>query len=135
MGKKYREDNKEKIKKYNKEYYEKNKEKFKEYRESSKIKKYKKDYYEKNKEEIYKKSIKWKTINKKKQNKYFIKYRQKNPKQVIARNKARLIKIPKGQLCVVCNKDLAVEKHHEDYDKPLEVMFVCKKCHTKKWKK
>ena len=41
------------------------------------------------------------------------------------------IKIPKGQLCVECNKKLAVEKHHEDYNKPLEVKFLCKGCH--KW--
>ena len=51
------------------------------------------------------------------------------------KTKARLkayykIKIPKGQLCERCNKDLAVERHHEDYNKPLEVVFMCKLCHA-----
>jgi len=44
----------------------------------------------------------------------------------------RKIKIPKGQLCQICNKNLTTDRHHEDYNKPLEVEFLCQECHTKK---
>jgi len=52
--KEYNENNKEKIKEYRNEYYENNKEKIKEYREANKekMKEYKKKYYENNKEKM-----------------------------------------------------------------------------------
>ena len=31
--------------------------------------------------------------------------------------------------CAICG-DLKVEAHHEDYDKPLEVIWLCRKHHT-----
>lgn len=31
--------------------------------------------------------------------------------------------------CSACNKEVFVEAHHEDYEKPLEVIWLCKKCH------
>lgn len=37
--------------------------------------------------------------------------------------------IPKGQLCEFCNKNLAILKHHFDYNKPLDVTFLCNRCH------
>lgn len=51
--------------------------------------------------------------------------------RVKARVASRVIKIPKGQKCQFCNKEMAIEKHHEDYSKPLEVIFTCKPCHHK----
>ncbi|UBH21922.1 hypothetical protein LAU42_09105 [Macrococcus armenti] len=38
-------------------------------------------------------------------------------------------KIVKPNKCEVCCSEGYVEAHHEDYDKPLEVVWVCKKCH------
>src|SRR6185295_16839071 len=32
------------------------------------------------------------------------------------------------QLCAKCG-DPKAEKHHEDYSKPLEVIWLCRKCH------
>jgi len=34
--------------------------------------------------------------------------------------------------CVICGKK--AEKHHEDYDKPLKVVWLCRKHHLKKHK-
>ena len=39
------------------------------------------------------------------------------------------IKIPNGYKCEVCNKNLAINRHHEDYSKPLQVILCCKSCH------
>ena len=65
-----------------------------------------------------------------------IKIFQINPKSEIikenARDKAqRNIPIPKDKLCEICNERKAEFRHHEDYSKPLEIIFICKSCHNK----
>jgi len=42
--------------------------------------------------------------------------------------------VKKGQLikpkvCAICNKEKSLRAHHEDYSKPLEVLWVCNQCH------
>ena len=32
--------------------------------------------------------------------------------------------------CSVCRAETKVEAHHEDYDKPLDVIWMCRKCHV-----
>ena len=98
--------NKDKIKENNKKYYIKNKDKIKKWGEKKKkkIKEYKKKYRIK-------------------------KNRKKNKDKIKAQNLARKIKIPKGTICCICEERLATEKHHEDYDKGLEVWFCCGTCH------
>jgi hypothetical protein len=44
---------------------------------------------------------------------------------------ARRIKIPKGQLCEICNLNLAKVKHHPNHNKYYEVIFACFICHNK----
>lgn len=58
-------------------------------------------------------------------------YAHNNPEKIDAKNKARVIEIPENQLCQRCEKNKATQKHHEDYSKPLEVEFLCRKCHSK----
>lgn len=36
------------------------------------------------------------------------------------------------QPCEVCGSDYRIHRHHPDYDKPLEVMFLCSK-HHQEW--
>jgi len=92
------------------------------------------NYYKNNKEKIKIQSNEWKDKNpirrreilKKNQ----IKAHKENPLIFNARLLAlRHIKIPIGYLCEICNKNLAVHRHHDDYNKPLEVSLICKKCH------
>lgn len=38
----------------------------------------------------------------------------------------------KPSSCIRCNNvDIAIEGHHEDYTKPLEVVWLCRSCHRK----
>ena len=84
----------------------------------------------KNPEKVKANQKKWKKENKGYHNEYNKKYN--GSPQVKARNMANnKIKIPKGMLCQNCHLVPAVEKHHPDYSKPLDILFVCKKCHTK----
>lgn len=53
----------------------------------------------------------------------------KNPSKAASRKRAqRAIKLTK---CQRCNKGVKTQRHHEDYNKPLEVEILCQKCHTK----
>ncbi len=57
-----------------------------------------------------------------------------NPKKHLAR-KLVWRAVAKGTLkkpasCQRCKKPSRVEAHHEDYDKPLDVKWLCAECHT-----
>jgi len=59
----------------------------------------------------------------------------KNHDKVIARvllNQALKIgKVVKPKKCEDCQKRKKLEGHHEDYNKPLVVKWVCRDCHVK----
>lgn len=40
--------------------------------------------------------------------------------------------LSKPSTCMECSKLGKVEAHHDDYSKPLEVLWVCRKCHFRK---
>ena len=122
--------NRELVKLKSKKYYFKNKNK-KEFIE--KRRKQGRIYREKNRESERKRQKIWFMNNRNKVNKRMRDYRKKSNKMKInARNKAQIyIKIPDGQICQECNINLAIQKHHEDYTKPLKVKFLCLACHAK----
>jgi len=62
------------------------------------------------------------------------KYRANNPEKRVAgiavMNALKLKKLTRPESCSVCHKPCRPEGHHFDYSKPLEVVWVCKACHT-----
>lgn len=56
------------------------------------------------------------------------KYRKRNPEKIIAVTLANRYLPDKP--CSVNGCDEAGEKHHEDYSKPLEVLYFCEEHHT-----
>ncbi len=123
---------------YHKKYYENNKQRLKDYqKERRKIlgikprriltpeeilnrylerKKYLKEYWKKNKQIAKEHSLE--------------NYR-KNRDKWRARRISQSIKIPEDKFCELCNIRKATERHHKDYSKPYLVLFICKECHEK----
>ena len=117
-------DKKEYMKKYNAS--KKGKARDKKYQASEKGKKAKKKYFasKKGKEarKKYDASKKGKEARKKAKKKYYLKHPEKIKAQISTR------KLP-NKPCFIrgCNKK--GEKHHEDYSKPLEVLYFCHQHH------
>lgn len=40
-------------------------------------------------------------------------------------------KIIRPTVCPSCDTETFIESHHEDYNKPFDIDWVCKECHTK----
>lgn len=108
--KKYREENREYLLLYSKEYRKQNKEK---------IKKYKKGYNKTNTKEIQE---------------YNNRRRENNPLRykayTIIRDAVRSGKIIKSDTCSKCDANTKIDGHHDDYSKPLEVVWLCRQCHV-----
>lgn len=64
---------------------------------------------------------------------YFINYRKTNKEKYIAHNKVnnaiRDGKLFKPEKCSICKKKKRIIGHHEDYSKPLDVIWMCQGCH------
>jgi len=46
-------------------------------------------------------------------------------------NALRSGKITKADACFFCHKDCALQAHHSDYSRPLDVFWLCASCHGK----
>jgi hypothetical protein len=70
---------------------------------------------------------------------YLEQYRLNNPLKIKAgdriRDMVRSGKIKKPYKCELCSKKGLVHGHHEDYNKPLEVIWLCPVCHASCHKK
>lgn len=145
---KYREKNREKIRRNSREYYRKNNilESTREYREK---------YYRENKEMIIKKQKEYRSKpeikkrrkeyirnyqtsdNAREKHKIYMREAYKDPinkKKSNARSKIsdhiRRGLIKKETNCSLCKSTNNIEKHHPDYNKPLEVIWLCRDCHV-----
>jgi aspartyl/asparaginyl beta-hydroxylase (cupin superfamily) len=105
--KRYRETHKEERSAYHKCWVEGHKEELREYnkkRESEKRREYRKRYEEK--------------------------YPEKYAAHIAVTRALRQGKLTKPDCCDECSQEGYVESHHDDYSKPLEVRWLCKKCHA-----
>lgn len=69
------------------------------------------------------------------QRKWFRENRHKKNAQLKAGRAAHSGKIPIKTACEHCGAKVKLHKHHPDYTKPLEVVFLCPSCHGKAhWK-
>lgn len=61
------------------------------------------------------------------------KWREGNPEKYRAQNAVnnavRDKKITKPTECQICGKAYRLIAHHRDYSKPLDVLWICQKCH------
>lgn len=65
---------------------------------------------------------------------YTAEYRGKNPKKykahIMIGNALKSGKINKPIGCESCGSVFSVHGHHDDYDKPLDVRWLCSACHS-----
>ena len=95
--------------------------------------KYMREWYHKNKDK--KAYLKYGEKSKIRQRKFREKYRREEPEKIKARRSV-FIAVRSGSLkrkknCENCNSNSKIQAHHHDYSKPLEVLWVCKDCHSK----
>ncbi len=87
-------------------------------------------YYVANAEHLKKKSR-----GRKKTYEETLRFRKKNPEKYRAHytvsNALKRGLLEKGSHCEVCGAQTKLHAHHEDYSKPLEVLWVCINCHAK----
>lgn len=145
--KEYREKNKEKLRATRLNKYEENKEKFlRQSREyylknrseivvrraqerrdlqfKEKNNKYKSEWYKKNKNKARLAIYKWKKENK-----------HKTDVHSFVMFGVKIGYIQKPDKCSECAKEGKIHAHHEDYNKPLDVIWLCEACHGEKHKK
>lgn len=114
----------EELKAYQKEYYSKNK---------HRINARNKEWTEKNRERHNQYCKNWNNEHFNERNEYQRKYRRNNKDKYYAHgrisSRVQLGKIEKPSACEICGRTGRVEAHHEDYSKPLDIIWCCKKCH------
>ena len=78
-------------------------------------------------------SRKWRKENSSKVLEYCQAYRRTNPEKYrahkIVANAIEYGTLMKPRLCEQCGQEKDLDAHHEDYEKPLEVEWLCRKCH------
>ncbi len=63
-----------------------------------------------------------------------IQYKKREEVRILANttlnNAVRDGKLVRPKNCSICDREGKIEGHHANYDKPLEVVWVCKECHV-----
>ena len=80
----------------------------------------------------YAKTEAGKLTKKKAMSAYHARYPMKRAAHVITRNYVRDGKLIPESSCSICNSTEKIEGPHDDYTKPLDVRWLCEKCH-KQW--
>lgn len=58
--------------------------------------------------------------------------KQKHSAHIKVHNAVRSGKLVRPKVCSDCDNESRLHGHHEDYNKPLEVIWLCPKCHREK---
>ena len=93
---------------------------------TEKRREYHKEWAKRNKEKVSAHHKKWRKLNQKE-------YASKEScklKQRCRFEASRKISLD-GKICEDCGKTKNLQRHHDDYSKPLEVKILCPKCHSK----
>jgi SOS-response transcriptional repressor LexA len=45
------------------------------------------------------------------------------------KTKGKMVHIPKGNTCIICGTKIDIHRHHEDYNRPKEIICLCRKHH------
>lgn len=61
----------------------------------------------------------------------FIEYKSKRESRILLQKAVRSNQIEKPERCEHCECKTALHGHHIDYGKPLDVVWLCSKCHAK----
>ena len=78
----------------------------------------------------YQKTEKYKESHAKSILKYTKKYPMVKACHVIVGNAIRDKRLIPDVICSTCKLETKIEAHHDDYTKPMDVKWLCKKCHT-----
>ncbi len=103
-------------------------------RNREKINKQRRECHDKNSEKEKEYGRKYRALHKEKMVEYTREWRKKNWEKVLAQSKLK-DHVDRGNIirpneCSVCkSSDYRIEAHHNDYSKPLEVVWLCQKCH------
>jgi len=132
---------------YKKQHYLKDKDKYKarssERRKripAEEMREYYREYREKNREELNRKTRERNAKdNYKKSRERWARYSKNNPLKEWSRNELTKA-IQRGDIirpdkCSECGKECVPDGHHEDYRKPLDVIWLCRTCHGKRHRK
>ncbi len=122
----YRKRNSDKSKAYNGEYCLEN---------ANKLRKNKAEQRENNNEKYKKLDREWYSRHRERELLRKRNYRNSNPEKINAYDllaqAIRLGKISKPDRCSSCKTVGQILGHHEDYNKPLDVIWLCSKCHMR----
>lgn len=62
-------------------------------------------------------------------------YGRLNPEKTIARYKVRMAiykeELVRASQCEHCDRERFTYGHHEDYNRPLDVIWLCQRCHSR----
>lgn len=77
----------------------------------------------------------WYQNNKEHKREYVAKRRKEDQKKIKAQNKLNKAvqygRVTKPEKCERCNQVADLDGHHHDYNKPLDVIWLCRSCHMK----
>lgn len=121
-----------------KDYYQQNKETIETYKRQwvlenrQRVIEVRRKWYQKNRQKIIEYMRNWKANHPESVKAYYHteaykEYLKKHRTELLARWKTK--DLPKGNSCTICGSDDRLEKHHPDYDKPLDFVTLCKDCH------